>query len=117
MKSSSTSNTPTIGDVYSIHVEGSMRWNGEYKVVGIDHHVIVTVENVSTKEQDEIGVEFLKTWPKVGIRFQDVVKFDERYRGADCDCTNGCQGMSFSRCKLCVLRDFLAQYRARLEVS
>ena len=29
-------NTPTIGDVYSIHVEGSMRWNGEYKVVDAD---------------------------------------------------------------------------------
>ena len=105
-------NTPTIGDVYSIHVEGSMRWNGEYKVVGIDHHGLITVENVSTKERDEIRVEFLKTWPKSGIRFNDVVKFDTRYSGADCDCIDGCRGVSFSRCKLCVLRDFLAQYGA-----
>lgn len=61
MVGSTQDNMPTIGDVYSIHVEGSMRWNGEYK-------------------------------------------------GADCDCTGGCRGVSFSRCKLCALRDFLAQF-------
>ena len=51
-----------LGSVYSIHVKD--RWNGEYKVISLDGGVAV-VENVATKERDEIRVEFLATWPIV----------------------------------------------------
>lgn len=53
-----------LGSVYSIHVKDSKRWNGEYKVISLDGGVAV-VENVATKERDEIRVEFLATWPIV----------------------------------------------------
>lgn len=53
-----------IGDVFSIHVGDSRRWNGYYEVIGFESADVI-LRNTDTGEEDFMRAEFLTTWDRV----------------------------------------------------